>query len=56
MPGSLVIADATRHQLGQLFNLRDLGPQPLAGFTEQQRAWRVLRRERRRERPPRPKR
>ena len=24
MPGSLVIADATRHQLGQLFNLRDL--------------------------------
>jgi predicted ATPase len=42
MPGSLVIADATRHQLGQLFDLRDLGPQPLAGFTEPQRAWLVL--------------
>jgi tetratricopeptide (TPR) repeat protein len=41
-PGSLVIADATRHQLGQLFDLRDLGPQPLAGFAEPQRAWRVL--------------
>jgi class 3 adenylate cyclase len=42
MPGSLVIADANRHQLGQLSDLRDLAPQPLAGFTEQQRAWRVL--------------
>ena len=41
-PGSLVIADATRHQLGQLFDLRDLGPQPLRGFTEPQRAWLVL--------------
>src|SRR5262249_41787470 len=41
-PGSLVIADATRHQLGQLFDLRDLGPQPLAGFAEPQRAWLVL--------------
>jgi hypothetical protein len=41
-PGSLVIADTTRHQLGQLFDLRDLGPQPLAGFAEPQRAWRVL--------------
>jgi predicted ATPase/class 3 adenylate cyclase len=41
-PGSLVVADPTRHQLGQLFDLRDLGPQPLAGFTEPQRAWLVL--------------
>jgi hypothetical protein len=41
-PGSLVIADATRHQLGQLFDLSDLGRQPLAGFAEPQRAWRVL--------------
>ena len=31
-----------RHQLGQLFDLRDLGPQPLAGFTEPQRAWLVF--------------
>lgn len=42
MPGSLVIADANRYRLGQLFDLRDLGPQPLAGFTAQQRPWRVL--------------
>ena len=28
MPGSLVIADANRHQLGQLSDLRDLAPQP----------------------------
>jgi class 3 adenylate cyclase len=41
-PGSLIIADPTRHQLGQLFDLRDLGPRPLAGFTEPQRAWLVL--------------
>jgi class 3 adenylate cyclase len=41
-PGSLIIADATRHQVGQLFDLRDLGPQTLAGFAEPQRAWRVL--------------
>jgi class 3 adenylate cyclase len=41
-PGSIVIADATRQQLGQLFDLCDLGPQTLAGFTEPQRAWRVL--------------
>jgi hypothetical protein len=25
-----------------LFDLRDLGPQPLAGFAEPQRAWLVL--------------
>jgi hypothetical protein len=41
-PGSLVIADATRQQLGQLFDLCDLGPQTLAGFAEPQRVWRVL--------------
>jgi class 3 adenylate cyclase/predicted ATPase len=41
-PGTLVIADSTRRQVGNLFELADLGPQPLAGFAEPQRAWRVL--------------
>jgi class 3 adenylate cyclase len=42
MPGSLVIAETTRHQLGHLFDLHALGLQPLAGFAAPQRAWRVL--------------
>ena len=41
-PGTLVIAESTRRQIGALFELDDLGPQPLAGFAEPQRAWRVL--------------
>ena len=41
-PGMLVIADSTRRQIGELFELDDLGPQPLAGFAAPQRAWRVL--------------
>jgi class 3 adenylate cyclase/predicted ATPase len=41
-PGTLVIAEATRRQIGQMFELDDLGPQRLAGFTESQRAWRVV--------------
>src|SRR5215813_10198762 len=41
-PNTLVIAEATRRQIGQLFDLEDLGPQQLAGFAELQRAWRVL--------------
>jgi hypothetical protein len=41
-PGSLVIAESTRRQLGALFDLEDLGPRPIAGFTEPQRAWRVI--------------
>jgi class 3 adenylate cyclase len=41
-PGTLVIADRTRRQIGTLFDIEDLGPQPLAGFAEPQRAWRVL--------------
>ncbi len=40
-PGTLVIADATRRQIGGLFELEDLGSQNLAGFAEPQRAWRV---------------
>ena len=41
-PNTLVIAEATRRQIGELFGLEDLGPQQLAGFAEPQRAWRVL--------------
>ena len=41
-PDTLVIADATRRQIGGLFDLEDLGPQALAGFAEPQPAWRVL--------------
>jgi len=41
-PGTLVVADSTRRQLGTLFEIEDLGPQPLAGFVEPQRAWRVI--------------
>jgi class 3 adenylate cyclase len=43
LPGTLVVADATRRQIGGLFELDDLGPQPLAGFAEPQPAWRVVR-------------
>ena len=41
-PNTLVIAEATRRQVGGLFDLEDLGAQLLAGFAEPQRAWRVL--------------
>jgi class 3 adenylate cyclase len=41
-PNTLVIAEATRRQVGGLFTLADLGLQALAGFAEPQRAWRVL--------------
>ncbi len=42
MPNTLVIADATRRQVGGLFDLADLGPQALAGFAAPQPAWRVI--------------
>src|SRR6266478_8265923 len=41
-PDGLVIADMTRRQIGGLFDVEDLGPQPIAGLAEPQRAWRVL--------------
>jgi class 3 adenylate cyclase len=41
-PNALVIAEATRRQVGELFDLADLGPQALAGFAEPQPAWRVI--------------
>jgi len=37
-PGTVVIAESTRRQIGALFELDDLGPQSLAGFSEPQRA------------------
>jgi class 3 adenylate cyclase len=40
--GTLVIAESTRRQLGALFEIEDLGPQPLAGFAEPQRVWRLV--------------
>ena len=40
---TMVIADATRRQIGGLFDLEDLGPQALAGFGERHRVWRVAR-------------
>ena len=40
-PGTLVISESTRRQIGALFDVHDLGPQPLAGFAEPQHAWRV---------------
>jgi predicted ATPase len=41
-PNTLVIGEATRRQVGGLFELTDLGPQALAGFAELQLAWRVV--------------
>ncbi len=40
--GTLVIAESTRRQIGALFEIEDLGRQPLAGFADPQRAWRVI--------------
>ncbi|HJY50639.1 MAG TPA: AAA family ATPase, partial [Stellaceae bacterium] len=41
-PGTLVVADSTRRQIGAFFDTEDLGPLQLAGFAEPQRAWRVI--------------
>jgi class 3 adenylate cyclase len=41
-PGTLVVADSTRRQIGALFELEDLGLQSLAGFAEPQRVWRIV--------------
>ena len=42
VPGTLVVAESTRRQIGTLFEIEDLGPQNLAGFAEPQRAWRIV--------------
>src|SRR6202011_4826690 len=41
-PGTLVVAESTRRQIGALFEIEDLRPQQLAGFAEPQSAWRVV--------------
>ncbi|MBV9687053.1 MAG: AAA family ATPase, partial [Alphaproteobacteria bacterium] len=41
-PGTLVVGDSTRRQIGALFEVDDLGPQSLAGFAEAQRVWRIV--------------
>jgi class 3 adenylate cyclase/predicted ATPase len=41
-PDTVIMADSTRRQTGALFEIEDLGRQPLAGFAEPQRAWRVI--------------
>ncbi len=45
-PGTLVIAESTRRQIGALFDIDDLGPRPLAGFAEPLRGLARRRRER----------
>src|SRR6202007_1457438 len=42
-PNTVVIAEATRRLLGNLFELQDLGPQDLKGIAAPARAWAVLR-------------
>jgi class 3 adenylate cyclase/predicted ATPase len=42
-PNMVVIADGTRRLLGNLFELRDLGPQDLKGIAGPTRAWAALR-------------
>ena len=41
-PNALVIDEATRRQIGGLFDLEELGSQQLPGFADPQRVWRVL--------------
>jgi class 3 adenylate cyclase len=41
-PNTLIIGEATRRQVGGLFDFADLGRQALAGFAEPQPAWRVI--------------
>jgi class 3 adenylate cyclase len=40
-PASVVISQSTRRLVGGLFELTDIGPQPLKGFAEPLSAWRV---------------
>jgi class 3 adenylate cyclase/predicted ATPase len=42
-PGMVVIAESTRRLVGNLFELRDLGPQDLKGIDGPARAWAALR-------------
>ncbi|MDH2348905.1 adenylate/guanylate cyclase domain-containing protein [Bradyrhizobium sp. SSUT77] len=42
-PNTVVIAESTRRLLGNLFELKDLGPQELKGILHQSKAWAALR-------------
>jgi class 3 adenylate cyclase/tetratricopeptide (TPR) repeat protein len=42
-PGGVLIAESTRHLLGDAFELRSLGPQQVKGFSAPTPAWAVLR-------------
>ena len=42
MPGAVVIADGTRRLLGEMFELRELGPTRLKGFADPVRGFEVL--------------
>src|SRR6202035_1727976 len=42
-PNMVVIADSTRRLLGNLFELKDLGPRDLKGLAGPARAWAALR-------------
>src|SRR5208337_4204282 len=42
-PNAVVIADSTRRLLGNLFELKDLGPQDLKGIADPARVWAALR-------------
>ncbi len=41
-PNQIVIADATRRQIGSLFEMRDLGSPALKGFAAGQQVWQVV--------------
>jgi class 3 adenylate cyclase/predicted ATPase len=41
-PNAIIIAEATRRQVGNLFEFIDLGPQAMKGLATPQPAWRVL--------------
>jgi predicted ATPase len=42
-PNTVIIADSTRRLIGNLFELRDLGPEDLKGIAEPVRVWAALR-------------
>ena len=50
-PNTVVVSDATRSQLGQMFELEDLGLITLKGFDKPVRAWRAIGRPARRAAP-----
>ncbi len=41
-PNTIVISESTRHQIGSLFDLSDLGPREIKGFVDSQRVWQII--------------